>query len=144
MATARRVLCRKCGVVTPTQPLFADLSAVCLDALRCPACSSDACHLEISPSFGLGAKRQWRRVEACYQPAAAIRWKSGGRRVAFHPFLVLTKGIDDGERHAWLPYWHSVKQGRHQPRLKYGQWAPSMALPVFKQLVRQARRDGYL
>lgn len=143
MATEIQMRCANCGHREPVAPMYDFLKAVSRSQLHCGQCGSSRCTLALHQPFGLGAERQWRAVEAAFAPKRSIRW---GRSVEteFVPFLVITRGLRDGERHAWLPYWHLKRRGREVLALKYGQWAPSMNLAVFGDLLKQARRAGYL
>ncbi len=49
------------------------------------------------------------------------------------------KRDDGGGQAFWLPYWHIKSDMR-----KYGQWAPTIAEPEFRDLLAQARKAGYL
>ena len=65
-----------------------------------------------------------------------------GRRVTHYPFLVITETAVH-VKGAWLPYWHIVGSGNATTK-KFGQWAPSMDLSTFAQLVEKAQAKGYL
>ena len=73
-----------------------------------------------------------------FLPDEPVTWSDkSGREVTFYPFLVITEG--KGERVAWLPYWHVVR-GKDVEQKKYGQWAPSMDLSTFEELVPKPDR----
>ena len=71
-------------------------------------------------------------------------WKDGENDVYYYPFLVITESAN-GTRGAWLPYWHVTEDASgHRTATKYGQWAPSMDLSLFSDLVGKARARGYV
>jgi hypothetical protein len=82
-------------------------------------------------------------VLASFYPHQLERWcDSGGRKVTFYPFLIVTKR-EERDQAVWLPYWHVVRNGEKVNR-KYGQWAPFMDMKLFEDLLSKARDAGYL
>ncbi len=98
--------------------------------------------LHLSFLWGLDAGTFECVVLDAFLPDEPTKWPDkNGREVTFYPFLVITKGKTG--RVAWMPYWHVVR-GKDQEKKKYGQWAPSMDLSTFEELVAKARKKGYL
>lgn len=107
--------------------------------LKCSACSSST-RLRLRFKLALGVKHPVMTVRACFVPKNPETWRyeKKGVDVVFYPFLVVGKrhGRDDA---VWMPYWHRIGG-----RLKPGQFAPFMDQPLFDDLLKQARRRGYL
>lgn len=141
MATDRFHLCPKCGRKSPAGLLFDSLHAVSLGKLHtCDQCATNMV-LHLSFAWGLDAGSFECVVLDAFLPDEPVKWSDkNGREVTFYPFLVITEG--KGDRVAWLPYWHVVRGEEEQK--KYGQWAPSMDLSTFQELVAKARAKGYL
>jgi hypothetical protein len=142
MATDRFHVCPKCGDKSRAGSLFDSLLAVALGKLpTCTKCATSMA-LHLSFAWGLDAGTFQSIVLDAFLPDEPVRWSDkSGREVTFYPFLVITEG--KGERVAWLPYWHVVR-GKGGEQRKYGQWAPSMDLSTFEEVVTKARSKGYL
>ena len=142
MATERFHLCPKCGRKSWAGSLFDSLHAVALGNLHtCAQCATNML-LHLSFAWGLDAGAFQCVVLDAFLPDEPGMWPDKtGRKVTFYPFLVITEGKNG--RVAWLPYWHVVR-GKGQEQKKYGQWAPSMDLSTFEELVAKARAKGYL
>lgn len=142
MATDRFHLCPKCRRKSRAGSLFDSLLAVALGKL--PTCAQCATNMALHLTFawGVDAGPFQCVVLDAFLPDEPVKWPGKtGREVTFYPFLVITEGKDG--RVAWLPYWHVVR-GKGQEQKKYGQWAPSMDLSTFEELVARARGKGYL
>jgi hypothetical protein len=109
---------------------------------ECRRCG-DSTVLHLSFDFALDVPHKKTEVLASYHPDPLEQWcDSGGRKVMFYPFLVVMKR-EERDQAVWLPYWHVVRDGE-KDNFKYGQWAPFMDMKLFKDLLSQARDDGYL
>jgi hypothetical protein len=135
MATQRYYSCR-CGK---------QRSRALFDALRefqsngssvCDSCDEKK-KLHLIFPFGLGAAASHCTVEAVFLPHRLERWMHKKQKVTFFPFLVILNKA--GSAACWLPYWHVEGQKK-----KYGQWAPYMGMALFRDLLAQARKAGYL
>jgi hypothetical protein len=110
-------------------------------------CASQGCgganELHVVLDFGLEAGNPDCKVLHVFLPRELVTWElAEGKKVTFHPFLVILQRMGDERNSAWLPYWHIVEGGGVTQR-KYGQWAPFMDDPQFGDLVAQAREHGY-
>jgi hypothetical protein len=134
MATGCLFHCTKCNQQIHAGNLFDCLIIVAND--NCPVCPS--CNAK-----ALGAGGRECTVLDCFLPDKPDRWRDedSGQDVTFYPFLVIT--MTENGKVAWLPYWHVTGKGS-DVRKKYGQWAPSMDLSTFQELVEKARAKGYL
>ena len=142
LATDRFYLCSKCNKKSSAGLLFDCLfEAAAGKSYPCAKCDGRY-ELHISFAYGLDATGGQCIVLDVFLPDDLVRWSDkSGREVTFYPFLVITGG--NGGDGAWLPYWHVVR-GNGVERKKYGQWAPSMDLSTFEELVAKARAKGYL
>lgn len=142
MATERFYLCSKCDQKTWAGALFDSLLAVALGKLHvCTNCNINM-PLHLSFAWGFDAGVFPCLVLDAFLPNDPVKWfDKTGREVTFYPFLVVTEG--KGDRVVWLPYWHVVR-GDGKEQKKYGQWAPSMDLSTFEELLAKARAKGYL
>jgi len=101
-------------------------------ARKCDKCGH-ATELRLQFDFGLDIGRTPCTVLNVFMPRKLVRWN----KVVFYPFLVV---VQRGKTLAyWLPYWH-LDDGKK----KYGQWAAFMNEPLFKDLLLQAKKHGYL
>jgi len=142
MATDRFHICPKCRDKSWAGSLFDSLLAVAVGKMpMCTKCATSV-SLHLSFAWGLDAGTFECVVLDAFLPDEPVKWSDKRRReVTFYPFLVITER--KGERVAWLPYWHVVR-GKGKEQKKYGQWAPSMDLSTFEELVAKARSKGYL
>lgn len=141
MATEWIHICPKCGEKFWAS-LFDSLLAVALHRpSTCTKCTTIMV-LHLSFPWGLDAGTFQGIALDAFLPDKPVSWPDkSGREVTFYPFLVITEG--NGERFAWLPYWHVVR-GNGKEQKKYGQWAPSLDISTFEELVAKARSKGYL
>jgi hypothetical protein len=123
----------KCHFEERAGNFFDALKNVHADSMpRCKECGGSM-SLRLQFPFRLGIGRTKCTVLDVFLPTKRPKWNA----VVFHPFLVVLKR---GRTTAyWLPYWH-VDGGKK----KYGQWAPFIDEPVFKEILAQARQKGYL
>jgi hypothetical protein len=137
MATGRYYGC-KCGQRRCVSPLFDALRSF-QETQTCKACGR-AKELHLVFPFGLGLGKTRCRILDVFLPRRLETWRDrrDGKKVTFFPFLVILKR-EHRKQACWLPYWH-LKKGRK----KYGQWAPFMDEPLFRDLLAQAHRAGYL
>jgi hypothetical protein len=71
-------------------------------------------------------------------------WKNEqGRKITLHPFLIILEAETPiKKRKVWLPYFH-LEEGNKVIK-KYGQWAPSMDIDLFADLISKAHKAGYV
>ena len=109
---------------------------------NCPVCGSPRGLYRVF-AFGLGAGSPECKVLDAFLPRDPPSWQEDGKWVTFYPFLVVMEYTGKKAQAFWLPYWHTV-EGTATRETKYGQWAPFMDEPLFKDLLAQARERGYL
>ena len=130
--TFRDYVCIKCANETRAGNLFDALRNFRDGTPNCEKCGG-LTELYLRFPFELGIGRTTCRVLDVFVPARPARWNS----VTFYPFLVILRR---GRTTAcWLPYWHL-----HGAKRKYGQWAPLMNESIFRNLLSQAKKKGYL
>jgi hypothetical protein len=136
MATDWIHICPECGERI-WESLFDSLIAVASTKLPvCDKCSKSM-PLHLSFSWKLSTGSFGCIARAAFVPDQSVHWRDKGRKVEFHPFLVIVEGKDG--QYVWLPYWHRVGG-----KPKYGQWAPCMDISIFESLIEKAKSKGYV
>jgi hypothetical protein len=143
VTTRHKFRCPECGEETRKSRLFDAVKAVAQhNKPACRRCGAST-DLHLSFDFALDVPHKNAEVLASFYPHQLERWcDSGGRKVTFYPFLIVTKR-EERDQAVWLPYWHVVRNGEKVNR-KYGQWAPFMDMKLFEDLLSKARDAGYL
>ncbi len=130
--TWRDYVCNKCHHKVRSGNLFNALKNFHTGTPKCQECEG-ATQLLLQFDFGKGVGRTQCTVLDVFLPARSTKWNG----VVFYPFQVVLKR---GRTTAyWLPYWH-VEGGKKY----YGQWAPFIHERMFKDLLSQAQKMGYL
>jgi hypothetical protein len=111
MATERYLVCTPCRSREWVTRLFDVLHSIEQGKTQCPACGVKK-HLELKFEFG-GGKWPYRcKVLDVFLPKPRVTsWREGKSRVAFYPFLVIVKSLDDHHEYTWFPYWHIERNG---------------------------------
>jgi len=143
MATERYWRCEGCGHEQWAGQLFPSLLAVAEKKIQaCGKCGKPR-HLRLIFDHGLGVGKHPCKTLAAYYPRRKVEWTNGSANVRFYPFLVILRSEKEHYQAAWLPYWHVVEDAGTKKH-KYGQWAPFIGEREFKDLLRQAKEDGYM
>lgn len=141
MATEVKYLCPKCRQAQ-WYSLFQALGSKAGGRLSCSSCKHDLeMQLTFSKRIGFDG-----RVVAAFLPDDINEWDEGKEHWEFYPFLVIVESLKNDEpgQKIWLPYWHKVTANDGGIRTPYGQWAPFIDINAFQQLLKKARKKGYL
>jgi hypothetical protein len=138
MATKRWYWCPKCSEKKWAPRLFDALYQLVDGKLApCTACGTTT-QLVLKFAYKLGVRRTEEKAVAGFVSPRC--WPHDGKKVTFHPFLVITEAdAPSRKQKIWLPYYHT-----ENGMLEYGQWAPCMDKELFTDLVTKAQKAGYL